>query len=141
SLGFAAAVDARQLPRAAEANRAGAGGVVAEDAQLERLLRRGQLGIAVVAVHGDIDEEAALAHRQAGEVEPQALEPLRPQKHLLNALGAERRSTRVPNAEGHPSSVDAALRVQPELEGHRLSLREAIPDRPVAGDCPHLVYP
>src|SRR5206468_11743448 len=68
SLAFGGPVPGRQLPAAAEANGPAAVRAGAEDAQLEGGVGRGEFRrVAVRDGHGD--GEAALAHRQAGEVQ------------------------------------------------------------------------
>src|SRR6185436_1593337 len=81
-----------------------------------------------------------LAQRQPREVEPQPLELPWAEPHRLGGLRAEPLVAGVAQAERDPALVEPVLGVEPDLEGHRLALAEAVAHRAVAGHCPYLVH-
>src|SRR5215475_15109031 len=140
TLPVAGAVDVRYLPGPAEPDRARSGGVAPEDAQLERALRQRELGVPVGGGHADVDEEAALSHRQAGEVEPEPFQPLLRQAHTLERLRADGPAVGAADADGDACVLDLLQGIEPYLERHRLALDEAVAHGAVAGDRANLVH-
>src|SRR3954447_23263887 len=132
-------VDVRQLPRPAEADRSSAARVLAEHAQLQRLLRVVELRVAVAGLEADVHVEAAFTQWQSREVEPEPLELRRPKSYLAHALRAQRLAARVAEGHGDATAVQALLSVEPDLQRHRLALGEPLTHRAVTRDRAHLV--
>src|ERR1044072_3041417 len=139
TLPVAGAVHLRYLPGPAEPDRARAGGVAPEHAQLERALGERQPGVAVGGRHADVDEEPPLAHRQAGEVEPEPLESPWRKAHALQRLRAHGPAVGVADADGDARALGLLLGGEPHPERPRLALDEAVAHGAVPSHRAHLV--
>ena len=73
-------------------------------------------------------------------MEEHSLERRGAQPNPIGSLGAERRAARVADPNRDAPVFEPVVRVEPDLEGHRLAFREAVADGAVSGDRPHLVH-